>query len=94
MTEQRDETKEPRGRTITGTIASAIGIILALAYILNPTAGVIELIPDNLPIIGNIDEAGATWLIIVCLRYLGLDIGGIMQRSREQKKAHQSPTQE
>ena len=33
--------------------------ILGLIYILNPTAGIIELIPDNIPIIGNLDEGGA-----------------------------------
>ncbi|MCD6576897.1 MAG: DUF1232 domain-containing protein [Anaerolineaceae bacterium] len=32
---------------------------LSLIYLLNPTAGVIELIPDNLPLIGNIDEGAA-----------------------------------
>lgn len=37
--------------------------ILGLVYILNPTAGIIELIPDNLPIVGNLDE-GAAFLII------------------------------
>ena len=33
--------------------------LLGLVYILNPTAGIIELIPDNIPIIGNLDEGGA-----------------------------------
>ena len=37
--------------------------ILGLVYILNPGAGVIELIPDNLPIVGNLDE-GAAFLLI------------------------------
>ncbi len=36
-------------------LASAVG----LAYILNPTAGLIELLPDNLPLIGNLDEGVA-----------------------------------
>lgn len=33
--------------------------LLSLIYILNPTAGVLELLPDNLPIIGNLDEGVA-----------------------------------
>ena len=37
--------------------------IFGLIYILNPGAGVIELIPDNLPIVGNLDE-GAAFLLI------------------------------
>ena len=30
---------------------------------LNPTAGLIEFIPDNLPIVGNLDEGVAVLLI-------------------------------
>jgi uncharacterized membrane protein YkvA (DUF1232 family) len=39
-------------------------IVLGLLYLINPGAGVIELIPDNIPGIGNLDEAGATALLI------------------------------
>jgi uncharacterized membrane protein YkvA (DUF1232 family) len=42
---------------------AAIGVI----YILNPTFGAFELIPDNLPIIGNMDEGIATMLILAGL---------------------------
>jgi uncharacterized membrane protein YkvA (DUF1232 family) len=37
--------------------------IVGLIYLLNPTAGVFEIIPDNLPIIGNLDEGAAALLI-------------------------------
>lgn len=37
--------------------------LLGLIYILNPTFGLIEFIPDNLPIIGNLDE-GAAFLLV------------------------------
>jgi hypothetical protein len=40
-------------------LAALIGII----YILNPTAGLIELIPDNIPLVGNLDE-GAAFLLM------------------------------
>ncbi len=33
--------------------------IVGFIYILNPTSGIIELLPDNLPLIGNLDEGGA-----------------------------------
>ena len=33
--------------------------ILGLIYVLNPTAGILELIPDNIPVIGNLDEGVA-----------------------------------
>lgn len=48
--------------------------IIGLIYILNPTAGFFELIPDNLPFIGNLDEAGAIMLILGALRYFGIDL--------------------
>lgn len=50
-----------------GLIAAIISL---LVYIANPGMGVIELIPDNIPFIGNLDEAGATALLIKCLMML------------------------
>lgn len=35
-----------------------------LAYLLNPTLGVFELIPDNLPLVGNMDEGVAAMLML------------------------------
>ena len=37
--------------------------ILGFVYILNPTFGVFEFIPDNLPLVGNLDE-GAAFLLM------------------------------
>ncbi len=37
--------------------------VIGLIYILNPTMGILELLPDNLPIIGNLDE-GVAFLLI------------------------------
>ncbi|MFN5058715.1 MAG: YkvA family protein [Chloroflexota bacterium] len=41
-----------------------IMILFSLVYLVNPTAGVLEFIPDNLPFLGNLDEAGATTMLI------------------------------
>lgn len=41
--------------------------ILGVIYVLNPTFGVFELIPDNLPFIGNLDEGVAYLLILAGL---------------------------
>lgn len=38
--------------------------IVGVIYILNPTLGILEFIPDNLPIIGNLDESVAVMLIL------------------------------
>ena len=38
--------------------------VVGLIYLLNPTFGVFEFIPDNLPIIGNLDESVAILLVL------------------------------
>ena len=42
--------------------------LVGLVYLLNPGAGIIELLPDNAPIIGNLDEAAATLLVVSAFR--------------------------
>ena len=51
-----------------------LGVISAL-YLLNVGAGIIEFVPDNLPLVGNLDEATATFLLLNCLNYFGINIG-------------------
>ncbi len=49
-----------------------LAAVLGVIYVLNPTMGIFELIPDNLPFIGNIDEGVAFLLIWFGLvEYLG-----------------------
>lgn len=61
-------------------IVLCLGII-SLLYLLNIGVGVIELIPDNLPLVGNLDEGGATVLLLLCLRYFGLDPAKLFERT-------------
>ena len=51
-------------------IISGLGAALCAVYILNPTAGLIELIPDNIPVIGNLDEAALMALLIQLIKEL------------------------
>lgn len=37
--------------------------VLGTVYLLNPTLGLFEFLPDTLPLIGNMDEAGALLLM-------------------------------
>lgn len=60
--------------------------MLACLYILNPTAGVFELIPDNLPLVGNLDEAAAVALLLMCLRYFGIELPDIFRRDDDDDK--------
>jgi uncharacterized membrane protein YkvA (DUF1232 family) len=55
-------------------IAAIIMGLISLIYVFNPTAGIIELIPDNLPLAGNLDEVAATAIIIAALRILNFDL--------------------
>jgi len=60
--------------------------LLATIYILNPTAGFFEIIPDNLPLIGNLDEAAAVALLLMCLSYFGIDLPNIFRRDKSDDK--------
>ncbi len=66
-------------KTIKNIIVLLLGLLSA-AYLANIGAGVIELIPDNFPVIGNLDEAGATLLLLNCLSYFGINLGKIISR--------------
>ncbi len=54
--------------------------LLAAIYLLNPGAGIFELLPDNLPFIGNIDEAAAATLLMICLKYFGYNLPDLFKR--------------
>lgn len=47
--------------------------MLCVIYLVNPGAGFIELIPDNVPFFGNIDEVTVTVLLLKILKELGLN---------------------
>lgn len=62
------------------TVVIVILGVLSLLYIFNPGAGIFEFIPDNIPFVGNLDEATAVMILLACLRYFGIDIGNIFKR--------------
>ena len=67
-----------------GIIVFCMGAISVL-YLLNMGAGFIELIPDNIPFVGNLDEAGAMALLLMCLRYFGLDLTKLLERDKKER---------
>lgn len=68
-------------RTPAKDIAVGLVSLVALFYLMNPTAGFLELLPDVLPMVGNLDEATATLILVSALRYFfNVDLGGIFQR--------------
>ena len=67
--------EQPRwGRTLAWA-----ALVLGAVYLLNPTFG-IDLLPDNLPILGNLDEAAAVFLVLGALRYLGIGLPDYIER--------------
>ncbi|MBK7096786.1 MAG: DUF1232 domain-containing protein [Saprospiraceae bacterium] len=66
------------------TIFVGLLSLISLIYLINPTAGVFELLPDNLPFIGNIDEGLAAWILYSSIEYFrGKKIGIFGQRKEE-----------
>jgi len=60
-------------------IVACLGLI-SLLYLLNIGVGVIEVIPDNIPFVGNLDEGSAALLLLMCLRYFGADLTNIFKK--------------
>ena len=67
-----------------------LGAISAL-YLLNVGAGIVEFVPDNLPLVGNIDEATATFLLLNCLAYFGVNIGPLRKLLPTDKRLKTEP---
>lgn len=57
-------------RTGGGTLVAVATLLVTTLYLLNVGFGWLEFVPDNVPLVGNLDEAGATALWIGALRYL------------------------
>lgn len=75
--------KEKKERKLFKKTSIAFAGIIALIYLMNPGAGIFEFLPDNLPIVGNLDEAGATALLLSSLAYFGVNIHSIFKPEGE-----------
>lgn len=69
-------------------ITAIIGIIISTIYLLNFTAGIWEL-PDNLPIIGNLDEFAAATLLIASLKYFNIDLTSFLNWKKKEEEKDQ-----
>jgi len=72
------------GRMVKEALIIIVAIIAAI-YLVNPTAGVFELLPDNLPLVGNLDEGAAVALLMNTLAYYGIDWTKLYGRKKPQK---------
>ena len=67
------ENQAPKEKTVQRTIFMGVLAGFSAVYLLNPFFG-FDLIPDNLPGVGNLDEAAAVALLLGALSYFGIDI--------------------
>ncbi|MFV1995904.1 MAG: hypothetical protein ACC661_10750 [Verrucomicrobiales bacterium] len=74
------ETGTKGKRTPVGVLLALILGGISTVVVLNPGAGILDLIPDNLPVVGNLDEAAATAILLSCLAYLGFDLTRFFKR--------------
>ena len=70
-----------RRNLLTKLLVPLAGALAAL-HLVNPTAGLFELLPDNLPGVGNLDEAGAMLLLTNVLAWYGIDLNRTGRRMR------------
>ncbi len=84
-------TAPPSSRRVPPWLTYLVALLGAI-YILNPTSGLLELIPDNLPLVGNLDEGLAYTLIWYGLleffegRKYKRELNQIKQQTSEQEK--------
>lgn len=59
-------------------------MVIAAIYLLNPSWGLFEFIPDNIPLIGNLDEGVATTILLSGLAYFGYDFKNIFRKNKNE----------
>ena len=69
-------TDAPNRGPLKSLVMAGLGAFCAF-YLANPGWGWIEAIPDNLPFIGNFDEAVASLLLLRVLAYFGINLIGL-----------------
>ncbi len=69
-------------RLVKNSIVLLLGL-LSVVYLLNLGAGIFEFIPDNLPLIGNLDDAAALALLVMCLQHFGINLPDIFGRKKD-----------
>lgn len=65
----------PRAKpSVFARITAGIVALISAFYLINPTAGLFEFLPDNLPLVGNLDEAFFTLALLAALGVLGIEL--------------------
>lgn len=70
-----EETRQLASRSGSGCLGIALamaGALLSMFYLANLSFGFLE-VPDNLPLVGNIDEVVVSGILFTCLSRLGIN---------------------
>ena len=70
----------PPEQPLWAKIVAWATIAAGSAYMINPTAGIFELLPDNLPVVGNLDEAAVVFIMLGAMRYLGMRLPEFIEK--------------
>ena len=83
MTDQKVTPKDPKEpRPLRKIFAALLGAFLSGLYLLNLSMGILE-IPDNLPLVGNLDEVAVSAFFFGCMSYLGIDLVPFRRKPRK-----------
>ncbi len=85
---QQSEAAQANANSHAGCLA-VIGLIVSVLYLANLSAGFIE-IPDNLPVIGNLDEVFFSGVLFASLAQLGFEIPWLESAMTGRKKKKSS----
>ena len=76
--------KERPATSWMGYLFAAAGALVSAVYLANIGAGIFELSPDVVPGVGNLDEVIFSFLLVFCLRKLGIDLLPHLRRGGKQ----------
>lgn len=74
-----NSSRDESSRSCAGQVLAFFGVVVSVLYLANFTFGVIE-VPDNLPLIGNVDEVFFSFVLFNCLEYLGFRVTPFINR--------------
>ena len=86
ITMESDNSTKPERKKSTSIIVSGLAG-LSVIYLICPSV-----LPDIIPVVGSLDEAAATTLLISCLAYFGFDASKLVHLILSLIKGEAKPT--
>ena len=86
---------QPQGCLVR--ILAKIGLVLSTLYLANLKVGVLDVINDKYPLIGNLDEVAAAFILFISLNILGIGPDRLFKKKPDftpSKQQNNPPIQE